>query len=113
MIRLVTCLPESSVAFTEMWICAHLWLGGQSTLRLGLIRTITGGCVSSEGDRCTVTVNVPVAVLPSSSAAAQVTTVVPTGKLEPEAGWQTTAGTEQLSVAETLNCTTALDWFEA
>ena len=55
---------------------------------------ITGGCVSF-----TVTVNEQVAVLPAPSVAVAVTVVVPFGKVEPEAGEDTTVGVEQLSVA--------------
>ena len=47
----------------------------------------------------TVTVKVQLAVLPDSSVAVQVTVVVPTGKVEPEAGLQAVDAPEQLSVA--------------
>ena len=46
---------------------------------------IVGACVSF-----TVTVNVQVAVLLDASVAVQVTVVVPFGKVEPDAGAQTT-----------------------
>ena len=47
---------------------------------------------------CTVTVNEQLAVLLEVSVAAQVTVVVPTGKLEPEAGLQVTVCPGQLSL---------------
>ena len=45
----------------------------------------------------TVTLNVEVAVLPAASVAVQVTSVVPTGNMLPEAGLQTTLTPGQLS----------------
>jgi hypothetical protein len=56
----------------------------------------------------TVTLNDPDAELPALSVAEQSTVVVPTGKVEPEAGVQVT-GTEPstASVAEAVNVTTA------
>jgi hypothetical protein len=47
----------------------------------------------------TLTGNEQVAVLPDESVAVQVTVVVPTGKIDPLAGEQTTVATEQLSIA--------------
>jgi hypothetical protein len=47
----------------------------------------------------TVTVKVQLAVLPDSSAAVQVTVVVPTGKVEPEGGTQAVDAPRQLSAA--------------
>lgn len=47
----------------------------------------------------TVTVNEHEAVLPDASVAVQVTVVVPTGKVEPDAGEQTTVTPGQLSDA--------------
>ncbi len=55
---------------------------------------IEGACVSF-----TVTVNKHAVVLPDPSVAVHVTVVVPFGKLVPDAGLQTTAAPEQLSVA--------------
>ena len=46
-----------------------------------------------------MTVNVHEAVLPEVSIAVHVTEVVPTGKIDPEAGLQTTVTPGQLSVA--------------
>lgn len=57
-------------------------------------QVIEGGCVS-----LTVTVNEQEAVLPELSVAVQVTVLVPSGKVEPEAGTQLTVAPEQLSVA--------------
>jgi len=64
---------------------------------------MTGGVVS-----CTVTVNDAEAVLPWLSVAVQVTVVVPTGNVDPEAGLQ--AGVVDpytRSVADAVNVTTA------
>ena len=55
---------------------------------------IVGACVS-----VTVTVNVHVAVFAAASVAVQVTVVVPTGKVEPEAGTHTIVAPGQLSDA--------------
>ena len=57
-------------------------------------QVIEGGCVS-----LTVTVNEQEAVLPELSVAVQVTVLVPSGKVEPEAGTQLTVAPGQLSVA--------------
>ena len=48
--------------------------------------------VSGNGAGSTVTVNVRLAVLPEASVAEQVTVVVPTGNVDPEAGEQTSVG---------------------
>ena len=56
----------------------------------------------------TVTVNDPVATLPTASVAVQVTVVVPIGKVEPEAGRQETFAVGPLSVAVTMKVTTVL-----
>lgn len=64
-----------------------------------------GACVS-----CTVTVKLHVEFGLSglASLAVQVTVVIPTGKLAPEAGKHVTVGVPQLSVADGLvNVTTA------
>ena len=53
-----------------------------------------GACVS-----CTVTVNVQVPVFAAASVAVHVTVVVPTGKVDPDAGAHTTAAPGQLSDA--------------
>ena len=55
---------------------------------------ITGGSVST-----TVTVKLQLAVSPAASVAVQVTVVVPTGKVEPEAGLHEQLTPGQLSVA--------------
>ena len=47
----------------------------------------------------TVTVKLHVAVFPDASVAVQLTVVVPIGKVEPDAGEQTTVTPGQLSVA--------------
>ena len=61
-------------------------------------RLRTGAVVSS-----TVTVNEPLALLPEASVAVQVTVAVPSGKVEPDAGEQTTAGEgSTVSVAEAV-----------
>ena len=52
-----------------------------------------------------MTENVHVAVLPALSVAVLVTTVVPTGKVDPDGGTETTVTLEQLSVAVTVNVT--------
>jgi hypothetical protein len=57
-------------------------------------QVITGGSVS-----LTVTVNEQDAVFPAPSVAVAVTVVTPFGKLEPDAGEDTTVGVGQLSVA--------------
>ena len=54
----------------------------------------------------TVTVNEQVETLPAGSVAVEVTVVVPTGKIEPEAGVEETVA-EQLSDAVTAKVTTA------
>ena len=53
----------------------------------------------------TVTVKLHVAVLPEASVAVQVTVVVPTGNIEPEAGLQTTVTPGQLSDAIVVKLT--------
>jgi len=56
---------------------------------------MTGGVVS-----CTVTMKLPLDVLPALSVAEQVTTVTPRGNVEPDAGEQVTgSGPSTLSVA--------------
>jgi hypothetical protein len=54
-----------------------------------------------------VTVNEQVEVRPAASVATTLTVVVPSGKVEPEAGVATALLPEQLSVEPTLNVTTA------
>ena len=51
---------------------------------ISLAGTVTAGAVVS----CTVTVKLSVPVLPASSVAEQMTVVVPSAKVEPEAGSQ-------------------------
>lgn len=55
----------------------------------------------------TVTAKLHVETLPAASVAVQVTVVVPTGKAEPDGGWQTTLTPGQLSVALTVKVTVA------
>src|SRR6185369_5365158 len=67
-------------------------------------QTISGGWSSM-----TVTVNEQLLVLPASSVTTEVTVVVPTGKLEPLAGVETTVGVaSQSSVAVTVKITLLL-----
>jgi hypothetical protein len=54
-----------------------------------------------------VTVKLQEAVLPEVSVAVQVTVVVPSGKVDPDGGLQTTVATPQLSVATGAKVTTA------
>ena len=69
-------------------------------------RCSVGGVVSE-----TVTVKLPLAeVLPAASFAVQLTVVVPSGKVEPEAGEHVTVGEGSMaSVAVAVNVTTAPD----
>jgi hypothetical protein len=60
-----------------------------------------------------VTVKLPVAVLPESSTAVQVTAVTPSGKAFPEGAEQTTATEPLLSVAVTMYSATGFVWQEA
>ena len=53
-----------------------------------------------EAVSATCTTKVQLAVLPPPSVAVQVTVVVPTGKVAPEAGEHVTVAPEQLSEAE-------------
>jgi hypothetical protein len=70
---------------------------------IGAGHVMTGASVS-----LTVTVNEQLEVLPLPSSAVQVTVVVPTEKLEPDAGTQVTVGAGlQLSVAVAVKLTTA------
>ena len=63
---------------------------------------IATSLMESEGllGGCTVSEKVQPEVAPPEPVAMQVTLVVPTGKVEPDGGEQTTVGCEQLSVAE-------------
>lgn len=54
-----------------------------------------------------VTVKEQLAESPASSVTVQVTVVVPMGKVEPEAGAQTTVGSGQLSLVVGVKLTTA------
>jgi len=65
-------------------------------------QVITGGVAS-----ITVTVKVPIRVLPTPSVAVLVTIVVPSGNAEPEGGLDETVAGEQSSLARTLKLTTA------
>ena len=59
----------------------------------------------------TVTVKLQEALLPEASAAVQVTVVLPTGKVEPEAGVQLTVTPGQLSLAAgVIKLTSAEQW---
>jgi hypothetical protein len=58
----------------------------------------------------TVTLNEQLDVLPAASVAVALTTVVPTGKSEPEAGVATTVTPAQLSAPGTEKVTTAPHW---
>src|SRR5712692_3681082 len=55
----------------------------------------------------TVTVKLQVLALPQASVAVQFTVVVPSAKVEPEAGTQTTATALQVSLAVVVKVTTA------
>src|SRR5258708_32254073 len=68
-----------------------------------VIETIVGGVVS-----CTVTVNEPCATLPAASCALHCTVVVPSGKVDPDAGVHVTGtGPSKSSMAVAVNVTTA------
>src|SRR5688500_5623382 len=68
-------------------LTATIWsLGGHSVVSEGLVLTTVGGVVSR-----TVTLNDPLALFRCESVAVHGTLVVPTGKVEPEAGEQMTA----------------------
>jgi hypothetical protein len=79
-----------------------LWSTDQSVDGLALAPVIAGGCAS-----ITVTVKLQLAWLCAPSAAVQVTVVVPTGKIDPEAGEQLESTTAQLSLVIGWNVTTA------
>ena len=69
------------------------------------VATMTGGVVS-----CTITVKLPVAILPVASVAVQFTVLVPTGNVLPEGGVQFTVGSgSSSSVADTEYVATAPD----
>ena len=55
----------------------------------------------------TVTLNMQVRVLPAASVALLVTVDVPSGKVEPDGGLETTVTAEQSSLARILKFTTA------
>ena len=74
-----------------------------SALRVMLSGQVTTGGVAS----ITVTVKVPVRVLPTASVAVLVTIVVPSGNVEPDGGLDETVAGEQSSLARTLKLTTA------
>ncbi len=65
-------------------------LGASAVMSAGSARA--GAVVS-----CTVTVNDPDELLPAASVAVQVTVVVPSGNVLPDAGEQTTTGDGSLS----------------
>jgi hypothetical protein len=77
-----------------------------STLTMTSAGQVTAGVSASS----TVTVNEQLSVLPAASDAVQSTVVVPTEKVEPLAGAQTTLTPGQLSVAVAVKVTTALHW---
>ena len=102
----VTIEEQLSVAVTLKLTTAPHWpLNAATWVSAGQV--ITGAVVS-----ITVTLKVHVAVLPDESVATLVTVVVPTGKVLPDAGVDTTVA-EQLSVAITLKLTTAPQILEA
>ena len=63
----------------------------------GLMLVALGGAQQLANDRLTVTVNAQVLRPPQPSVATHVTVVTPTGKFEPEAGWQQNVTAGQLS----------------
>ena len=74
-----------------MTVAVHVPAGAFVTMFAG---QVTVGFVES----LTVTVKLHEPVLPDASVAVQVTVVVPTGKLDPEAGAHTTVALPQLSL---------------
>src|SRR5579871_1900641 len=75
---------------------------GGSTRSSGEMLTISGGVVSR-----TTTGNVSVAESPSGAVAEQVTTVVPSANVEPDAGAHDTGTKTPSCVADTLNTAAA------
>jgi hypothetical protein len=78
----------------------------------GLVASAAGGAdgsVNSGGVvSCTMTLNEPVASFPAASVAVQVTSVVPSGNVEPEAGVHSgVIGPSTASLAVAVNVTTA------
>jgi hypothetical protein len=69
--------------------------------------TMSSGCANAQAASLTSTLKVHAAVLPDGSLAVQVTEVMPTGKLEPESGLQSTLTWPLLSEAEVLKLTLA------
>ena len=67
--------------------------------------TLAGQKMRGFSVSATVTVKTHCVALPRLSVAVQVTRLVPSGKVEPLGGRQTTTGTEQLSVAVTVKVT--------
>ena len=96
--------PQLSLAVTENVTTAlQLFILPFTVIFDGQV--MTGAWLSA-----TVTVNEQVLVLPYISVAELVTVVVPVANVLPEAGFDTTVDTPQLSVAVTLNVTTALQF---
>ena len=94
-------LPQLSVALTKKVTLLRLhWPGSAAKLILAGQRTMFGDWVS-----LMVTVNVQRFVFPVASVATLVTMVVPTGKVEPDGGVETTVTLPQLSVAVTEKVT--------
>jgi hypothetical protein len=92
--------PEAvtwKLTVAEHWPGSVFWLTLQGQVMVGL-----------EVVPFTVTVKVQVAVLPAASVAVEVTVVVPTTKLLPEAGVLVTTTPGQLSVAVTEKFTVAV-----
>lgn len=86
-----TTTPEQLSVVVTVKFTGMLLVGGQdaaATKTMFCGHVIVGGCVSR-----TVTVNEQLAVLFELSLTLQVTVVVPTGKVDPEAGEQTGAPT--------------------
>jgi hypothetical protein len=70
-------------------------VGNVTDAPLGLVQstvTSSGQVIDGAVTSCTVTLNVHWALFPLASVAVQVTCVVPSGKILPEAGLQTTVG---------------------
>ena len=85
-----------------MLTLAFWHVSASATRSIGAGHTSSGACVSR-----TVTVKTHVEVLPAASVAVETTSVVPTGKIEPDAGDDTieTGPVVQLSEAVTVKKT--------
>ena len=94
-------VPQLSVAVGSKVTVARQESGAVETILLDG-QEMAGGMVSR-----TVTVKEQVLVFPAASVAVQVTVLVPTAKLLPLIGEQTTTGVSQLSAAVAENVTVA------